>query len=189
MGLPRMAWVNALRILDTSLLYGVESLVCLYPRDHVMGQTFGVALAKMRNLDVSWELGNVSGSGVLVVGPANHTGFANVTQGRVVRLHEAEELEAGAFGGKGVGCYDAKSGTLLSLSVEQPVMAKGEEDFQSGWREGGFGHLLNGLSAREESHALIVGGLGDQLESEIQMPGVGLDGRGFLVLQKLAGES
>ncbi|TLD68901.1 MFS transporter [Phragmitibacter flavus] len=187
-GVDRVAWVNALRIIDTSLLNGIETVVCGFPREHVMGQTFGVALAEMKRLRVVWGLagmGGLNADEVLVVDEAGGLKAGDFLGARVLgSMKVGGEVEAG----EGVlpAMFDAESGTLLSLSVPHPPMPKGEEDLMHGWRPGGFGHVLNGLSVKVESDGVFVGGLGGDVNGEmrVKVMGMRLDDEGFFERMK-----
>jgi acyl-[acyl-carrier-protein]-phospholipid O-acyltransferase/long-chain-fatty-acid--[acyl-carrier-protein] ligase len=174
----RVAWLNALRVLDTTLLVGIKSMMVRLPREHAMAQTFGVALAEMKRIKVVWDEASVAvDDDMLVVTEAGATG---VNGGRVLVLSEAGRLIPGT-GSELAGVYDQRSGTLLTLSVPHPPMAVGEEDEQHGWIAGSYGHVLNGLSIKVEDEAMVIGGAGGDLQGSVKIEGVTLHDEGFLM--------
>lgn len=191
-GLPRkvsqMAAINALRVLDTALLHGCHTLVCLLPEDHVMAETFGAALPLLhrvkvvRTLEEAHQSGREEGA-ILIVGDRSSLAQQAAAGGLALRLMAVDEQ--GAAGDDGTtlpALFDPVSGTLLTLSMPDPPMPRGEEGRQKGRKAGSFGHLLNGLRIRGGDGAtpLVVGATEADLAGELTLPGWRMDEEGFI---------
>jgi len=180
-GLQRMAWINAHRILDTSVLHGIHTLHWRLSKDHMMAGSFVDAIAEMRDIKVIFDHDHVSPAnrdGVLTLVSANAD--VSALRGRHLVLYAAGDLADAVVSTDYAAVYDERSGTLISLSVPDPKMSKAEDGNQRGHLQGSLGHVLNGLKVKEDTSGVIVGALGERLDVELQLKGVVLDDEGFL---------
>lgn len=85
------------------------------------------------------------------------------------------------------GYVDAGTDLLLSAEVPDPPMPANEQGGQLGKKAGSLGRLLPGLKVQSNAGDLVLGGLLPKEDSTITIPGVKLDGDGFLVRPESAG--
>jgi len=79
------------------------------------------------------------------------------------------------------GHVDADTELLLSTEVPDPPMPENEQGGQLGKKAGSLGRLLPGFKIESNAGDLVLGGLLPKEDSTITIPGVKLDGDGFLV--------
>lgn len=184
--------LNALRILDTALLNEVNRIHCLLEPEHPLATTFTQALPQFHHIEVISRDAQVtapSHGGVMAVGTSED--FASISSAKeqgwdlmvvVLSLDEAIKYASSPLEGVMPALYDAGSGTLLSLSVPDPVMPKGEEGRQQGHKKGALGHLLNGLAQKAISpDELHIHGAGVNFADQVVIKNLHLDDEGFFI--------
>jgi acyl-[acyl-carrier-protein]-phospholipid O-acyltransferase / long-chain-fatty-acid--[acyl-carrier-protein] ligase len=192
----QVAHVNALRVLETSLLHEGDIVLCLVPAEHPMGRTFGVALPKMRDVTVCWSLENLldalvrdkSGERrIVLIGDA-----ATLTQERLkmaerpytmtVQLISTAQLSGHlTVANAHPALFDDSSGMLLTLSVPDPELPAHDPGKQLGHKPGSFGHVLPGLVVQAPADGLRFSRLLPPTDLTAEMQGVALDDDGFVV--------
>jgi len=183
-----MAHINALRILETSLLLTKgDVILCLLEPNHPMAKTFAVALPALRNLEVFWKAENViprEGQRVIAIGDESALrSVRNEPWDLAVLLVEkkGQDVPAVIATGKDYpAMFDTQTGALLTMSVVDPVMPVGEEGFQVGRKTGSVGHLLRGISIRAEGLSYQLGGVIPGAEESLQLDQAVLDNDGFV---------
>jgi len=183
----RMAQMNALRIVETSLLHAGDYLLCLLQPEHPVARAFGLALPALRKVKVCWtanELPAVEREKAILVGDTAALSAIDPQTGSwrvaVIEVSQMEEAATVTDPKTGPALFDAQSGALLTISVPHPPMPAGEEHLQVGHRAGSAGHLLPGLSLRTEGHSLRVGGLVPGLQLAVKIEDSRCDEQGFL---------
>lgn len=189
----RAAHVNALRVLETSLLRQGDVVLCLLPPDHALGKAFGLALPALRGIKVHWNLDAVpqasNGHRIVVVGDAatladERLKTADPTSTVIVQVipNSAPASAAAALAANAhPALFDESTGMLLTLSVPDPKMPEKERGAQHGRKPGSLGHMLPGLVVQPESGGLTFLGLLPMHEAASQVRGVKLDDEGFVV--------
>ncbi|MFZ4767328.1 MAG: hypothetical protein ACOYMN_20435, partial [Roseimicrobium sp.] len=182
------AHVNALRLLDTSLLRLGDAVVCLVPPSHVMGHTFGLALPRLREVSVSWSLDKLAaseGQRVVLVGEPAHLAGVKIPNGAlVVALHcvhglvERPAVDADFY----PALFDPANGALLTLSVPDPELPEAEAGAQVGRKPGSFGHFLPGLEVGRIEGALVFSKLFPESAINVVLTRAVLDDEGFVFL-------
>ncbi len=192
----RMAWTNASRLLDTSLLREDDVLLVLLPPAHPLAGTFLAALPRLRKLAIVTSPEDArkrQGAGARVVVIGDRTSLAALAPGSfdfAVELSDAAALHQAVAppaehpaAGPWPALYDAASSALLTLSVLNPKMPEKEEGLQHGQRPGTFGHVLPALEVRQEEHALVFSRLAAGSEASVRLEGATTDSEGFVVLR------
>jgi acyl-[acyl-carrier-protein]-phospholipid O-acyltransferase/long-chain-fatty-acid--[acyl-carrier-protein] ligase len=198
----RVAHVNALRVLETSLLHEGDVVLCLLPPEHAIARTFGMALPELRGITVCWNTEELLDALVR----------AKLDERRIVLIGDTSTLTAEhlkvaerpytvtvqLFPTTGVGSvhaavanaypalFDEASGMLLTLSVPDPQMPERERGRQFGRKPGTLGHVLPGLAVRVQEGGLSFSCLLPGTDASIQLPGVTLDDEGFVMPARTA---
>lgn len=179
----RVLHVNALRVLETSLLHEGDAILCLLPPEHPIAQTFTLALPAVREVQTFSRAADVSKKSAqrLIVVGDDDTLAGNDREGwdLVINVRSIERPLPIADGVLAAG-YHAATGALLALSVPDPEMPKGEELNQTGHRAGSVGHILPGLSVSAQPDALVIGNVIPGTPTEVRLTGLRLDNAGFL---------
>jgi acyl-[acyl-carrier-protein]-phospholipid O-acyltransferase/long-chain-fatty-acid--[acyl-carrier-protein] ligase len=196
-GEARVAHVNALRLLETSLLREGDLVLCLLDPGHPVAKTFGVALPKLRGIAVCWAYDDL----------ATALGRAKTDERRVILVGDASTLPDERLKSAGhdivpvqalpqilavsaasaltedarPALYDEATGVLLTLSVPDPVMPHKQTGAQVGHKPRSLGHILPGLAAQSRTDGLYFLGLLPGNESTVHMPRVVLDDEGFVM--------
>lgn len=196
----RTAHVNALRVLETSLLRQGDVVLCLLNPDHVLGQTFGLALSELRGITTCWTVdellqdeknGAMEGHRIIAVG--NATGLTdprlhsaarpNILTVQVISNSSSLSAAAASAGSTCPAVYDEATGVLLTLSVPDPTLPEKEQGAQVGHKPGSLGHVLPGLAITVPTTggSLEFAGLLPDSGATAQLHGVRLDDDGFIL--------
>jgi acyl-[acyl-carrier-protein]-phospholipid O-acyltransferase/long-chain-fatty-acid--[acyl-carrier-protein] ligase len=192
----RVAHVNALRVLETSLLHEGDIVLCLLPGGHPMARSFGVALPELRGIEVCWSIETLLDA--LVRGKSGDRRIVLIGEAATLtdeRLHVAERpytvtvqlistqdtVTAKKVENAYPALFDAGTGVLLTLSVPDPEMPEKDRGDQLGRKAGSFGHVLPGLAVCVQGEDLCFSSLLPHSETEAEIPGVTLDGDGFVI--------
>jgi acyl-[acyl-carrier-protein]-phospholipid O-acyltransferase/long-chain-fatty-acid--[acyl-carrier-protein] ligase len=198
----RVAHVNGLRLLETSLLREGDLVLCLLDPGHPVARTFGAALPKLRGTTVCWTYEELSAAlgrtkseerRVILVGDAHALPDDRLNPARceVVPVHVIPQILAISVASTLAenarpALYDEASGVLLTLSLPDPVMPSKEKGAQVGHKSGTLGHILPGLAVTSGSEGLQFSGLLPGAEATVHMPGVTLDEEGFVKLASVS---
>jgi acyl-[acyl-carrier-protein]-phospholipid O-acyltransferase/long-chain-fatty-acid--[acyl-carrier-protein] ligase len=179
----RILHLNALRILETSLLHEGDEILCLLPPEHPVTRTFTLALPALRDMRVITELGQIArrdGHRLVAVGDTKTLSEAGKeVWDMAINVQAAEQPVPASVQGLVAG-FDPATGALLTLSLPDPVMPVGEEGAQFGRKDGSIGHLLPGLTVRHEGTSLVIGSVLPGTNTAVRLLGVKMDAEGFL---------
>ena len=193
----RIAWTNASRILETSLLREDDVILSLLPPEHPVASAFLAALPALRSkLEVCRDpliaaQRRQGGQRVVAVGEgAALVALAEKPWDFAVCLMEASAATTGGppsppaagTAGPWPAIYDAGTGMLLTLSVPEPAMPEGEEDLQHGSKPGTFGHVLPAIAVRKEGSGLHFSHLLAGSSASVTLDKVILDPEGFVAI-------
>jgi acyl-[acyl-carrier-protein]-phospholipid O-acyltransferase/long-chain-fatty-acid--[acyl-carrier-protein] ligase len=198
----RVAHVNALRVLETSLLHEGDVVLCLLPAEHPVARTFGVALPQLRGIIVCWSIEDLLDAlvrakseerRIVLIGDAStltdeRLKVAERPYTVTVQFHStaglggAPAIVANAF----PALYDETTGVLLTLSVPDPQMPEREHGHQFGRKPGSVGHVLPGLAVQGQEGGLVFSRVLPHTDDSIWLPGVTLDVEGFVMPQGAA---
>ncbi len=186
------AHVNALRVLDTTLLHEDDHILCLLPASHPAAQTFGMAIPALRKLSCYWDITQVPSAlnGRLIIIQEAATSLtippsAAIDPDKTVPLTFLTPLQATTEDLAAIpypSLYDPATGTLLTISVPDPLLPEVDKGAQVGHKPGSAGHVLPGLAAKRAtvSDAVILSGFLHGIESILTIPHLRLDIDGFL---------
>lgn len=192
-----MAWANASRILETSLLREGDAVLCLLPQGHPLTGTFHAGLATLRRIPILREATQAAehrSKGHRVIAIGGRADFA-------AQAHEAWDfalvgVEVADAQGGGVKpsqasgpwpvLFDGGTSALLTLQVPDPKLPEKEQGAQRGVAPGSLGHLLPGLAVRGEAGGLIFRRTSAAETGEVRVEGVTLDAQGFVLAVKQA---
>lgn len=197
-GDARVAHVNALRVLETSLLRQGDVLLCLLPQTHPLGRTFGVALPALRGITVCWNLDDVldalmhapkDGRRIILIGDAAALADERLKVAdrpymvtvQVIPNSAPASASAALASSAHPALYDEATGMLLTLSVPDPKLPEKENRAQVGRKPGSLGHVLPGLTVQSESGGLLFSGLLPDTDATAQARGVKMDDEGFVM--------
>jgi acyl-[acyl-carrier-protein]-phospholipid O-acyltransferase/long-chain-fatty-acid--[acyl-carrier-protein] ligase len=193
----RVAHVNALRVLETSLLHEGDVVLCLLPPEHAIARTFGVALPQLRGITVCWNIDDLLDAlvraksderRIVLIGEAS-----TLTDERLkmaerpymvsVRVHSTAALGDAQAVVANVcpALYDESTGVLLTLSVPDPPLPEREHSHQLGRKPGTLGHVLPGLAVQVQDGGLVFSRLLPHTDASAQLSGVTLDAEGFVI--------
>ncbi len=182
----RMAYINALRVMNTSLLSGGDILLCLLPEEHAVAKTFAVALPELLKIQVVWKDADAlkeDGQRLIILGDAAAISASSLSYDLAIQV--LSEMPATGTASEASDkllptYFDAVTGALLTLSVPDPVMPVGEEGLQLGHKQGSIGHLLGGLSFRREEGTLIITDILPGKEIAVRLANAKIDAEGFI---------
>jgi hypothetical protein len=192
----RVAHVNALRVLETSLLHEDDIVLCLLPADHPIGRSFGVALPNMRDVTVCWSVeslmdtlvrGKSGDRRIVLVGDAatlkeERLKMAERPYTVTVQLISTAQLSGhSAVANAYPALFDEASGMLLTLGVPDPPLPEHDRGKQLGHKPGSFGHVLPGLVVHLHAESLCFSSLLPHTDATAQVQGVALDDDGFVI--------
>jgi acyl-[acyl-carrier-protein]-phospholipid O-acyltransferase/long-chain-fatty-acid--[acyl-carrier-protein] ligase len=193
----RIARVNALRVLETSLLHEGDVVLCLLPPEHAIARTFGVALPQLRGITVCSNIEDLLDALVRAKSDERRIvligDISTLTDERLkvaerpytvtVQFHSTAALGDvhAAVANACPALYDEASGVLLTLSVPDPALPEKERGHQLGRKPGTLGHVLPGLAVHVQEGGLLFSRLLPETDASIQLPGVTLDDEGFVV--------
>ena len=189
----RIAHVNALRILDTALLHGGDTILCLLPMEHPMSKTFGIALPALQKVRVVWQANAADKSvgRVIAVGDC-----ASIKEARTASAASWDLVVAVfAWSSNDVftaedgadlypALFDSITGALLTLSLPDPKLNPVDEGNQVGRKTGSAGHVLPGIGVRNAERQLILSGVIPGADKEIYLDGGCADGEGFVFVKQ-----
>jgi acyl-[acyl-carrier-protein]-phospholipid O-acyltransferase/long-chain-fatty-acid--[acyl-carrier-protein] ligase len=192
----RVPHVNALRVLETSLLHEGDIVLCLLAVDHPMARSFGVALPELRGVAVCWSVETLLDA--LVRGKSGDRRIVLIGEAGTLtdeRLHVAERpytvtvqlissrdlANASKIENAYLALFDAESGVMLTLSVPDPELPEKDRGEQLGRKPGALGHVLPGLAVHVQTDGLRFSSLLPHSESHAEIPGVALDDDGFVI--------
>ena len=175
--------VNAMRLLETSLLHEGDVILCLVEPAHVLGLTFGAVLPSLRSLTVFWSPTDAvkkNGRRLIVVrGPGTNTTLPDIGAAEVLTVSCLPNTAAKAADGF-PAVFDETTGVLLTLGVPDPALPENERGAQVGHKPGSLGHILPGLAVREDGGSLLFSGLLPDSDATARIVGVKLDAEGFV---------
>jgi acyl-[acyl-carrier-protein]-phospholipid O-acyltransferase/long-chain-fatty-acid--[acyl-carrier-protein] ligase len=193
----RVAHVNALRVLETSLLHEGDVVLCLLPPEHAIARTFGVALPQLRGITVCRNIEDLLDAlvraksderRIVLIGDASTLTDERLKVAERPYTVTVQFHSTAAFGGLHTAVanacpalYDEATGVVLTLSVPDPPMPERDRDHQLGRKPGTLGHVLPGLAVQVQEGGLRFSRLLPHSDASIQLPGVTLDDEGFVV--------
>jgi acyl-[acyl-carrier-protein]-phospholipid O-acyltransferase/long-chain-fatty-acid--[acyl-carrier-protein] ligase len=193
-----VAHVNALRVLETSLLRQGDLVLCLLPADHPIGRTFGIALPHLRDITVCWDLESLHAAQakarsderrVIAIGEGSLLADEQLKLGESSQTVAIQLFSRGSLvpapTGTGSCAYpalfDEATGILLTLSVPDPQIPEKERGHQFGHRSGTFGHILPGLAVHAQDGSLRISRPLPHSDVGIDLPTMKLDHEGFII--------
>lgn len=194
----QVAHVNAMRLLETSLLREDDIILCVLPPSHPVARSFGIALPEQRNVTVCWsheqlddklKKRGASSLRIILVGDAATLAAPNLQRAETACAVTVQAIStdgsasaAAAFAANAhPAVYDEATGVLLTLSVPDPELPEDEQGAQVGRKPGSLGHLLPGLTVQGESGGLLFNGLLPDKDTTARLRGVKLDEDGFVM--------
>lgn len=182
----RTVHLNTLRLLETSLLWKGDSLLCLLPEGHPLRPTFVTGLAHRREHRLFTQADAVTTAAerkLVVVGDTASLQAHPAPEGSFV-LHLLEKTELPEadrlLPGVPKALYDAATGLLLTLSVPDPIMPAGEEGLQVGSKPGSAGHPLPSLTLQVREGRVLLGALVPGTDTQAVLEGATCDEMGFI---------
>jgi acyl-[acyl-carrier-protein]-phospholipid O-acyltransferase/long-chain-fatty-acid--[acyl-carrier-protein] ligase len=198
----RVAQINALRVLETSLLREGDVVLCVLPPEHAIARTFGVALPQLRGITVCWSTEDLLDAlvrtksderRIVLIGDAStltdeRLKVAERPYTVTVQFHSTASLgdTHAAVANACPALYDEATGVLLTLSVPDPQMPEKERSHQLGRKPGSLGHVLPGLAVQVQEDGLVFSRLLSHAETSVRLPGVTLDDEGFVIPASVA---
>ena len=182
----RVAHVNALRVLETSLLREGDVVLCLLPPEHPIARTFGIALPQLRGITVCWSIDELLDAlvhaksderRIVLIGDAStltdeRLKVAERPYTVTVQVHSTAALAEvhAAVPNAFPALYDESTGVLLTLSVPDPQVPEKDRGRQSGHKPGTLGHVLPGLVVQEQEGGLLFSRLLPHTDASVAAP-------------------
>jgi acyl-[acyl-carrier-protein]-phospholipid O-acyltransferase/long-chain-fatty-acid--[acyl-carrier-protein] ligase len=157
--LPTQATANALRLMEAEWAQPGETLLCLAPTGSALHQTLQAYTQFKPLITLTTDLTVLSTATeptVIVIGSAQDLAQLKERAPAVRLVMCWDDVSAAAPPDALRGVFESSTGELLTISVPDPEMPKGEEGNQLGHAEGNLGRALPGAFTSARMQAFLA---------------------------------